>query len=63
MIPFIQPRVKPIQAQENQDWQFEITVITKPEVNLADLEEKLKAVMAPLKIITPDKKKQQKTRS
>ncbi|MEK9171245.1 MAG: trigger factor [Patescibacteria group bacterium] len=56
LIPFIQPRVKPIQAQENQDWQFEITVITKPEVNLADLEEKLKAVMAPLKIITPDKK-------
>ncbi len=56
LIPFIQPRVKPIQSQENQDWIFEITVITKPEVDLADLEEKLKSALAPSKIITPDKK-------
>lgn len=56
LVPFIQPRVRPVQAQENQDWQFEITVITKPEVNLSDLEEKLKSALAPLKIITPDKK-------
>src|SRR3989338_305896 len=56
LITFIQPRVKPIQAQENQDWIFEITVITKPAVDLAELEEKLKSVLAPSKIITPDKK-------
>ena len=56
LIPFIQPRVKPIQAQENQDWIFEITVITKPAVDLADLEEKLKSALAPSKIITPDNK-------
>jgi trigger factor len=56
LVPFIQPRVKPIQAQENQDWIFEITVITKPEVDLANLEEKLKSALAPTKIIAPDKK-------
>lgn len=56
LVPFIQPRVKPIQAQENQDWKFEITVITKPEVDLDDLEDKLKSALAPSKIITPDKK-------
>lgn len=56
LVPFIQPRVKPIQSQENQDWQFEITVITKPEVELQDLEEKLKLALAPAKIIAPDKK-------
>lgn len=56
LVPFIQPRVKPIQSQENQDWIFEITVITKPEVDIADLEEKLKSALAPSKIITPDKK-------
>ena len=56
LVPFIQPRVKPIQAQENQNWIFEITVITKPAVDLADLEEKLKSALAPSKIITPDNK-------
>lgn len=56
LVPFIQPRVKPIQSQENQDWIFEITVITKPVVDLAGLEEKLKSTLAPSKIITPDKK-------
>lgn len=56
LVPFIQPRVKPIQSQENQDWIFEITVITKPEVDLADLNEKLKSALAPSKIIAPDKK-------
>ncbi|MBI2309496.1 hypothetical protein HYU89_01195 [Candidatus Collierbacteria bacterium] len=56
LAPFIQPRVKPIQSRENQDWQFEITVITKPEVQLQDLEEKLKSALAPSEIITPDKK-------
>ena len=56
LVPFIQPRVKPIQSQENQDWIFEITVIAKPAVDLADLEEKLKSALAPSKIIAPDKK-------
>ena len=60
LVPFIQPRVKPIQSQENQDWIFEITVITKPAVDLADLEEKLKSALAPSKIITSDKKEQTK---
>ena len=56
LVPFIQPRVKPVQSQENQDWIFEITVITKPEVDLADLEDKLKSALASSKIIAPDKK-------
>ena len=56
LAPFTQPRVKPIQSRENQDWQFEITVITKPEVQLQDLEEKLKSALAPAEIITSDKK-------
>lgn len=36
LVPMIAPRVKPINIQENADWKFEITVVTKPEVELGN---------------------------
>lgn len=57
--PYISPRVKPIVLDEGKDWQFEITVIGKPEVKLGDYETKLRERLAAGKIVVPGKKEEQ----
>lgn len=57
--PYISPRVKPITLDEGKDWQFEITVIGKPEVKLGDYEAKLRERLATGKIVVPGKKEEQ----
>lgn len=58
--PMISPRLKPLSLDENKDWQFEISVIQKPDVKLGDIEKKLMDRLATGKIITPGKPGQTK---
>lgn len=60
IIPMISPRVKATAMDEGKDWQFEVAVVTKPEVDLGDLETRLKDALTPGKIITPGKPEQTK---
>lgn len=60
LVPMISPRVKALVLDEGKDWQFEIAVVTKPDVDLGNLEEKLKEALAPGKIVTPGKPEQTK---
>lgn len=55
LTPMISPRVKAVALDEGKDWQFEIAVVTKPTVDLGNLEEKLTEALAPGKIVTPGK--------
>lgn len=60
LTPMISPRVKALALDEDKDWQFEIAVVTKPDVGLGNLEEKLTQTLAPGKIVTPGKPEQSK---
>ena len=60
LAPMISPRVKALVLDEGKDWQFEIAVVTKPDVSLEDLETKLREALAPGKIVTPGKPEQTK---
>lgn len=60
LVPMISPRVKALALDEGKDWQFEIAVVTKPDADLGDLEEKLKETLAPGKIVAPGKTEQTK---
>lgn len=51
--PYIAPRVKPLASEEGKDWEFEITVITRPKVSLHNYEEKIKDALAAGTIIKP----------
>lgn len=53
--PMIAPRLKPISLEENKDWQFEISVVQKPEVSLGDYEKTLAEKLAAGKIVVPGK--------
>lgn len=57
--PVISPRVKPLVLEENKDWQFEIAVVIKPEVNLPELDKKLAEALAAGKIVIPGKQEEQ----
>lgn len=57
--PVISPRVKPLVLEENKDWQFEIAVVIKPEVNLPELDKKLAEALAAGKIVVPGKQEEQ----
>lgn len=59
--PMIQPRVKAISLKEKEAWEFEITVVEKPPVDLGNWEEAIKKALAPLKIVKPGEEKENQT--
>lgn len=56
LVPMIAPRVKPINIKENEDWRFEITVVTRPEVELRNYIEEIKNKKYKVQDIKADKK-------
>lgn len=53
--PIISPRINITQAQENKDWQFEITTATQPEVKLGVYKAEIAKLKSAKKIWVPGK--------
>lgn len=53
--PIIAPRLKPVKLEENKDWEFEVTVVQLPEVNLGEWEANISLALAPLKLVADAK--------
>jgi FKBP-type peptidyl-prolyl cis-trans isomerase (trigger factor) len=53
--PAISPQVKIVSAQEEKDWQFQVTACEVPEVKLNNYQQIIKGALAKATIWTPDK--------
>lgn len=55
--PLMSPKITPVSAQENKDWQFKAASCEAPEVKLGDYTKTVKGELAKEKIWTPGKGK------
>lgn len=60
--PIVSPQIKPLQTEENKDWQFEALTCEKPTVTLGNYQERIKQELKAGKIWVPgqDEKEEKK---
>jgi len=61
--PIVNPKVKLISAQEDQDWQIEVQTCEAPQVSLGNYKEEVRQVNAAGKIWVPGKEKEKEKES
>ncbi len=58
--PVIAPKVELLKAKEDEDWQFRATTCEAPKIELRDYKTEIRKNLAPAKLWTPEKGKEEK---